>query len=294
MSELAPSNAGPRPPEGGRPSGGALEPELEGALSFDDPEPDTLVKGGRQPSVLLCDSELQSIRALKAVLRTAGVSVYATQTAEEALTRAALYVPDLAIVEMELIDSSGIEVCRRLREWSSMPLVIVSYVLDEGRIVEAFSAGADDYITKPLRPREFVARLLAHLRRATTRDEPVIVSGGVRVDLAAHAVRRDGREIRLTPTEYRLLSTLVRNRGRLLTHDALLRQAWGSAHAEDRQTLRAHMANLRRKLAAPSSTGPILTYPGVGYLLEHDASRTSAQRPATRARPTDRHLPRAA
>jgi two-component system, OmpR family, KDP operon response regulator KdpE len=242
------------------------------------------------PSVLLCDSELQSIRVLKAVLRAAGLSVCAMQTAEEALTRAALHIPDLAIIEMDLVDSSGTEVCQRLREWSSMPLIIVSHVSDENRIVDAFAAGADDYVTKPFRPRELVARLGAHLRRATTRDEPVIVSGEVQVDLAAQVVRRDGREIRLTPTEYKLLSALVRNRGRLLTHDALLRQVRGAAHAEDRQTLRAHMANLRRKLAAPSLTGPIRTYPGVGYLLEDDASPPSTERPPE----TDPYLLRAA
>jgi two-component system, OmpR family, KDP operon response regulator KdpE len=252
------------------------------------------VNDQHHPSALLCDSELQSIRALKVVLRAAGLSVSATQTAEDAVRRAALHVPDLAIIEMDLVDSSGTEICRQLRQWSSMPLIIVSHISDEDRIVDAFSAGADDYITKPFRPRELVARLQAHLRRATTRDGPVIVSGGVRVDLAARAVRRDGRAIRLTPTEYNLLSTLVRNRGRLLTHDTLLRQAWGAAHAEDRQTLRAHMANLRRKLAAPSSNGPIRTYPGVGYLLEDDASRPSEERPAVGATSADTGLLRAA
>jgi two-component system, OmpR family, KDP operon response regulator KdpE len=246
------------------------------------------------PAVLLCDSELQGIRALKGVLRAAGVSVCATQTAEEALTRAALSVPDLAIIELELSDASGVEVCRRLREWSAMPLIVVSHVSDEDRIVDAFTAGADDYITKPFRPRELVARVEAHLRRATTRDEPVIVCGGARVDLAAQVVRRDGREIRLTQTENKLLSALVRNRGRLLTHDALLRQAWGAARPEDRQTLRTHMANLRRKLAAPSSSGPIRTYAGVGYLLQDDASRPSTERPAPGARSARPHLLRAA
>jgi two-component system KDP operon response regulator KdpE len=253
-----------------------------------------LVNSDRHPSVLLCDSERQSGRALNVVLRAAGLRVCAVQTAEEALTRAALQVPDLAIIEAEPVDSSGTEVCRRLREWSSMPLIVVSHVADEDRIVDAFAAGADDYITKPFRPRELVARVEALLRRTTTHDEPVIVCGRIRVDLAAHAVRREGREVRLTPTEYKLLSTLARNRGRLLTHDALLRQAWGAAHAEDRQTLRAHMANLRRKLAAPSSSGPIRTYPGVGYLLEDDASRTSAERPAAGATSTDPYLLRAA
>jgi two-component system, OmpR family, KDP operon response regulator KdpE len=253
-----------------------------------------LVNSEQPYSVMICDSEPQGIRALKAVLRGAGFAVSATQTASEALTRAALQVPDLAIVEMDLADSSGAEVCRRLRQWSSMPLVIVSHVSDENRIVDVFSAGADDYIAKPFRPRELVARLNAHLRRATTRDEPVIVCGGVRVDLAAHVVRRDDGAIRLTPTEYKLLSTLVRNRGRLLTHDALLRHAWGAAHAEDRQTLRTHMANLRRKLATPGSSAPIRTYAGVGYLLQEDDSRPSQERPAFGARSTHPRLLRAA
>jgi two-component system KDP operon response regulator KdpE len=253
-----------------------------------------LLNGDHHPSVLLCDSELQSIRALNAVLRAAGLSVCAMQTAEEALTRAALHIPDLAIIEMELVDSTGAEVWRRLREWSSMPLIVVSHVSDEDRIVDAFAAGADDYVTKPFRPRELVARLQVHLRRATTRDEPVIMSGAVRIDLAAQVVRRDDREIRLTHTEYKLLATLVRHRGRLLTHGALLRHAWGAAHPEDRQTLRTHMANLRRKLAAPSSSGPIRTYPGVGYLLEDDATRPSADRPASGARSARPHLLRAA
>jgi two-component system KDP operon response regulator KdpE len=196
-----------------------------------------------------------------------------------------------AIIELELVDASGTEICRRLREWSSMPLIVMSRVSDEDRIVDAFTAGADDYITKPFRPGEFVARLEAQLRRAITRDEPVIMCDDTRVDLAARVVRRDGREIRLTPIENRLLSALARNRGRLLAHEALLREAWGAARAEDRQTLRTHMANLRRKLAAPSSSGPIHTYPGVGYLLEHDVTRPSTERQATEA---DTRLLRAA
>jgi two-component system KDP operon response regulator KdpE len=249
------------------------------------------VYSDHHPSVLLCDSDLESIRALKAVLRAAGLSVCAVQTAEEALTRAALHIPDLAIIALELVDSNGPEVCRRLREWSTIPVIFVSHVSDEDRILDAFAAGADDYVIKPFRPRELVARLETHLRRAT-REEPVIVSGGVRVDLAAQVVRRDGREIRLTRTEYKLLSTLVRNRGRLITHDALLLQAWGAAHAGDRQTLRTHMANLRRKLASPSSSGPIRTYPGAGYLFEDGETQASTERPQTESAPP--HLLRAA
>jgi two-component system KDP operon response regulator KdpE len=233
----------------------------------------------QQRSVLLCDREPQTTRALKIVLRGSDLGVVVTHTADDALMQAALRAPDAALIEMDLGDSSGTDVCRQLREWSSMPILIVTHVSDEDRMVDAFHAGADDYIIKPFRPRELVARLQAHLRRATERDEPVIVCGEVRIDMATRIVHRDGQEIRLTPTEHRLLCTMVRNRGRLLTHDTLLRDAWGPAYAEDRQTLRAHMANLRRKLATRSSTGAIRTYHGVGYLFENGDPLSSAQTP---------------
>ena len=234
---------------------------------------------GQQRSVLLCDREPQTTRALKMVLRGAGLGVLATHTADDALMQAALRAPDAALIEMDLGDSSGTDVCRQLRQWSSMPILIVTQVSDEDRMVDAFHAGADDYVVKPFRPRELVARLQAHLRRATERDEPMVVCGEVRIDMATRVVHRDGQEIRLTPTEHKLLCTMVRNRGRVLTHDTLLCDAWGAAYAEDRQTLRAHMANLRRKLATLSSTGAIRTYHGVGYLLEDgDASCTARTR----------------
>jgi two-component system KDP operon response regulator KdpE len=216
------------------------------------------------------------------VLGDAALLVCATQTAEDALARAALRVPDAAIIEMALGDSNGIQVVRRLRAWSSIPLIILSHVSDEDRMVDAFRAGADDYIIKPFRPRELVARVHAHLRRALVGDdEPVILSRGVHVDLAARVVHRHGQEVRLTPIEYKLLCALVRNRGRLLTHDALLRSVWGAAYAEDRQTLRAHIANLRRKLALPRSGGPIRTYSGVGYLFESPGGATAARQPSS-------------
>jgi two-component system KDP operon response regulator KdpE len=217
----------------------------------------------------VCDSDLQSLGALRAVLRGSGLVVWPTQSAEEALARAALRAPDAAIIEMDIADSSGTEAWQLLRQWSSMPLIVLSHVSDEDRMVEAFRAGVDDYLTRPFSPRELVVRLEAHMRRATVdHDEPVELWGDVYADLAARVIRRGGRRVRLTPIEYKLLSALVRNRGRLLTHNVLLRHVWGAAHAEDRQTLRTHMANLRRKLASPGSGGEIKTYPGVGYLLE--------------------------
>jgi two-component system, OmpR family, KDP operon response regulator KdpE len=233
----------------------------------------------QQRSVLICDSDLPTLRALRAVLCDAGHRVWPARTAKEALTHAALHAPEAVIVEMDLVDCSGTEVCRRLRQSSSMPIVILSCVSSEDRIVEAFGAGATDYISKPFRPRELIARLEAHMQRALTDgDEPVIRCGGLIVDLASGRIFRDDEEVRLTATEYRLLYALVRNRGRLLTHDALLNHVWGAAHPEARQALRAHMANLRRKLADAKGIPTIRTYPGVGYLFEDGASERTALR----------------
>jgi two-component system, OmpR family, KDP operon response regulator KdpE len=236
-------------------------------------------------SVLVCDGDLQTVRALRSLLRDAGLDVRVTQTAEDALSQVKLQVPDAVILEMTLVDSTGAAVSQRLREWSSMPIIILSSVSDENRVVDAFRAGADDYIVKPFRPSELVARVHAHLQRAgVPGDDPVIVCGELQVDLATRVVHRAGQQIRLTPIEYKLLGALVRNRGRLLTHNALLQNAWGAAYANDRQTLRAHMANLRRKLRSPTSTGPIRTYPGVGYLFDASANPSPVRPPGTSGR----------
>ena len=190
--------------------------------------------GGRAPegherrSILICDSELESVRVLKTVLRGAGLTAFSVPTAEDALKRVTLRVPDAVIVETDLLDSDGLEVSRRLREWSSMPLIVVSRVSDEDRVIQAFRSGADDYITKPFRPGELVVRVQAHLRRAQVGEsEPVLQWDGLSVDLAARVVRRNGAETRLTPTEFKLLSALARNRGRVVTHEELLREVWG-------------------------------------------------------------------
>ena len=218
------------------------------------------------PRVLVCDDEPQIVRALKVVLREAGFAVDATATAGEALDAAALRPPDAAVIDLMLPDGDGIDVCRQLRSWSRMPILVLSAIGDEDQKVAALEAGADDYVTKPFGPRELVARLHAVMRRAGAAvDEPTIAVDGLEIDLAARAVRREGAEVHLTPTEYELLRTLVRNRGRLLTHRMLLTEVWGPQYADDTRVLRTHVANLRRKIEPQGARRFIRTDPGVGY-----------------------------
>jgi two-component system, OmpR family, KDP operon response regulator KdpE len=221
------------------------------------------VKRGK---VLVCDDEPQILRALRVVLREAGFAVVPADSGEEALDRASVEPPDAAIIDLVLPDIDGVEVTRRLREWTQAPIIVLSAVGDEEEKVRALEAGADDYVTKPFGSRELVARLSAALRRAGAEpEEPLVSLGDVELDLAAHAVRRGGEEVHLTPTEFDLLSLLARNRGRLMTHQALLRELRGPAWGEDTQVLRVHVANLRRKLEMPEL---IRTEPGVGYRLD--------------------------
>jgi two-component system, OmpR family, KDP operon response regulator KdpE len=218
--------------------------------------------------VLVVDDEPQIVRALKVLLREAGFEAVAAETASAALDIAALHPPEAAIVDLVLPDIDGIEVTRRLREWSGMPILVLSAVGEEDQKVRALEAGADDYITKPFGARELVARLQAALRRtAPAEEEPVIAVEGLEVDLAARVVRRDDEAVHLTPIEFDLLRSLVRNRGRLMTHRALLAEVWGPGYVEDIQPLRTHVARLRAKIEPEGSAGPryIVTDPGVGY-----------------------------
>ena len=219
-----------------------------------------------RPRVLVVDDERQILRALKVILREAGYDVIEAATMEEALDRAAVRPPDAAIVDLMLPDGSGVELSRRLREWTSMPILVLSAVGEEDAKVEALEAGADDYVTKPFGPRELVARLGAAMRRVgDAPGEPAIEIDGLLVDLNARIVRRDGEEIHLTPIEFDLLRALVRHRGRLMTHRSLLVEVWGPQYGDDTQVLRAHIANLRRKIEPPGERRYIRTDAGVGY-----------------------------
>ncbi len=222
------------------------------------------------PRVLVVDDELQIVRALRVVLREAGFEMVAAQTAAEALDRAAVRPPQAAIVDLVLPDGDGIEVTRRLREWSEMPILVLSAIGEEEQKVRALEAGADDYVTKPFGTRELVARLQAALRRAAGTaggEESRIAVEGLELDFAARTVRRDSQSIHLTPIEFDLLRVLARNRGRLMTHRALLTEVWGPGYADDVQALRTHIARLRAKIEPGEAAGPryIVTDPGVGY-----------------------------
>ena len=216
--------------------------------------------------VLVCDDEQQILRALRAVLREAGFDVETTATAKEALVAAAIRPPAAAIIDLMLPDGDGIEVCRELRSWTQMPILVLSAIGDEAQKVQALDAGADDYVTKPFGPRELVARVRAMLRRADTgADEPIVTLDGLEIDLASRVVRRDGAEVHLTPIEYDLLRVLVRGRGRLMTHRALLQEVWGPQWGDDTRVLRTHIANLRRKIEPHGNPRYIRTDAGVGY-----------------------------
>ena len=216
--------------------------------------------------VLVCDDEPQILRALKVILRDAGYEAVPAETGEKALDLAAVRPPAAAIVDLMLPDVDGVEVTKRLREWSEMPIIVLSAVGEEEAKVRALAAGADDYVTKPFGPPELVARLEAVLRRARPEtSEPVIAAEGLEIDLAARVVRRDGEPVHLTPTEFELLRALAQNRGRLMTHRSLLVEVWGVEYEDDFQVLRAHVANLRRKIEPPGGPRYIRTDPGVGY-----------------------------
>jgi two-component system KDP operon response regulator KdpE len=218
------------------------------------------------PRILVCDDEPQILRALRVILRDAGYEAVTASTGEEALDRASVKPPEAAILDLMLPDLDGVEVTRRLREWSEMPIVVLSAVGEEDRKVEALAAGADDYVTKPFGPRELIARLEAVLRRAQPESEdPRIVADGLEIDLAGRTVLRDGEPVHLTPTEFGLLRALARNRGKLMTHRALLVEVWGVEYEDDFQVLRAHIANLRRKIEPTDGPRYIQTDPGVGY-----------------------------
>jgi two-component system KDP operon response regulator KdpE len=221
------------------------------------------------PRVLVVDDERAIRHFLQASLEANGCLVYEAASGEEALREVAGVRPDVVILDLGLPDLEGVEVIRRLRAWSEVPVIVLS-VRDK---IEALETGADDYLTKPFSVGELVARLRAALRRATrTGPELVFTVDALEVDIGRRRVRLNGEEVALTPTEYDLLRVFVQYAGRVLTHRHLLRQVWGASYEPETHLLRVNVSNLRRKLEPdPMRPHYILTEPGVGYRLRGDS-----------------------
>jgi two-component system, OmpR family, KDP operon response regulator KdpE len=218
--------------------------------------------------VVLVEDEKQIRRFVRTALESEGCRVFEAQSGRQGLTEAATRKPDLIILDLGLPDLDGVDFIRDLRGWSSLPVIVLSARTDETDKIAALDAGADDYLTKPFGVGELLARVRAAMRRGAigTGGEPLVVFGDVRLDLANRNVLRNGTTVHLTPIEYRLLSLLAGNAGKVLTHRQLLRDVWGPSHVEHSHYLRIYMAQLRQKLETePARPRHFLTEPGVGY-----------------------------
>jgi len=219
--------------------------------------------------VLVVDDELAIRRFLRTSLQAHGYSVYEAQTGEEALTEVIGIRPDLVILDIGLPGIDGVEVTRRLREWTDLPILILSVRDRELDKIAALDAGADDYLTKPFSVGELMARMRVAIRRTNKQTaEPVFVSGSLKLDFSKRIVVVGDEEISLTPTEYDLLRILAQDAGKVLTHRQIFRALWGENYHTEAHLLRVNISNLRKKIE-PDSTRPtyIVTEPGVGYRL---------------------------
>jgi len=222
-------------------------------------------------TAILIEDEKQIRRFVRVSLEAHGMTVHEAETGQQGLVEAATRKPDIVIVDLGLPDMDGIDVIRELRTWTAVPVIVLSARTQEDQKVAALDAGADDYLTKPFGVSELMARIRAHLRRrdqAGARESAAVTFGDVTVELAMRRVTRAGNSVHLTPIEYRLLATLVRHAGRVLTHRQLLLEVWGPSHVESPHYLRIYMAHLRQKLERDGAQPEhIVTETGVGYRL---------------------------
>jgi two-component system KDP operon response regulator KdpE len=222
--------------------------------------------------VLVVDDENSIRRYLRAALSAQGFAIYEAANGQEAINAVVKDRPDIIILDLGLPDFDGIEVTRRLREWSQTPIIILSVREAEQDKIAALDAGADDYLTKPFSTGELMARMRVAMRHLGGKaDEPVLQVAALKMDLSRRVVTVAEQEISLTPTEYDILRLLLQNAGRVLTHRQLLRQVWGTAYESEMHLLRVNISNLRRKIE-PDPTRPqyLVTEPGVGYRLRVD------------------------
>jgi two-component system KDP operon response regulator KdpE len=222
-----------------------------------------------KPTLLVIDDEKQIRRLLRVTLEGEGYKVRETETGQLGLQDVAQQAPDGIILDLGLPDLDGTEVIRRLREWSKVPVLVLSVREGEDDKIAALDAGADDYLTKPFGGRELLARVRAILRRMPVASEPAIIRvGGIEIDRSARIVRRNGAEVHLTAKEYALFQLLIQHRGKVVTHRQILRELWGPNAEENTHYLRVHMTHLRQKLEAdPHSPRHLKTDAGIGYRL---------------------------
>jgi two-component system KDP operon response regulator KdpE len=219
--------------------------------------------------VLVVDDDRALLRALRVGLEARGHKVVVAATGQEGLTKAALERPDVVVLDLGLPDLDGLEVCRRIRQWSEVPVIVLSATGREDRKVAALDGGADDYVTKPFGMAELEARIRTSLRHAQRREgesEPRMVVGDLEIDLASHLVVRGGSPVELTAKEFELLAYLARHSGKVCTHQMILGHVWGGEYGSESEYLRVYVYRLRRKLGDPE--GKLLrTAPGIGYSL---------------------------
>ena len=225
-----------------------------------------------QPAnILVVDDEKPIRRFLRASLQGHGYTVFEAGSGQEAIQEATGRRPDVIILDLGLPDMDGTEVTRQLREWTKVPIIVLSVRDHESDKIAALDAGADDYLTKPFGVGELMARIRVNLRRAVkTEDEPVFEIGGLQVDLSHRLVKVNGAVVDLTPNEYDILRLLVHNPGKVLTHRQILHEIWGSGYETESHLLRVNISNLRHKIEGdPNRPEYILTEPGVGYRLRY-------------------------
>jgi two-component system KDP operon response regulator KdpE len=223
----------------------------------------------KDPLILLIDDEPQILRALKTILSANHFRVVSATSGEQGLALAASQYPDVIILDLTLPDMDGIAVCEQIREWSRVPIIVLSVRDNEKDKVAALDKGADDYLTKPFGIEELLARIRVALRHSVQslgNTQSIIKAGPIQVDLARHIVSRDGEEIRVTATEFKLLAYLSAHNDRVLTHQAILTHVWGSMDMDRVEYLRVYIGQLRKKLEVnPDDPQFLLTEPGVGY-----------------------------
>ncbi len=234
----------------------------------------------KKNTILIVDDEEEIRKMLNIFLDTVDFKVVESDSGKQAIRMATSVKPDLILLDLGLPDMDGKEVVQHLREWSQVPIVVLTVRSDDAEVVSALNLGADDYITKPFSADVLLARIHANLRKATVREvgEPDIVNGPIRMDLVRHEVYIDGEKVSFTPKEYDLLRYFITNRGRMLTHKQVLKEVWGPAHIEDTQYLRVYIGQVREKLETVPGLGKlIVSEAGIGYRMDpyEDAAKAA-------------------